>query len=244
LSPAATLGRTVVLFLVTLPSVTRLKLLLIRIYFEDDPRHPLKEVDLLLAQPHQCHNDPMLPETFLMNVCYPPGGDRAHLRIHDSCFDHRRRRQRVRGRVPGELIEYVKLAIRLGQYVLAGNDDTTLQALKSNGESSVNLTRALAIVPVFVAVPSSFPDAMIAVTFADDLRRRVRVIAAGAGGCLGFVGPFDAICEALGGLDSEATQSEKREARVAFASQVAELLGALLDFAGEVPQTGSFELLD
>jgi hypothetical protein len=80
----------------------------------------------------------------------------------------------------------------------------------------------LAIIPVFVTVPSSFRDAMITDTFPDDLRRRIRFSTANAGGRLAFARPFDAICEAFGGLDNEATESEKREARVAFASQVAE----------------------
>jgi hypothetical protein len=85
---------------------------------------------------------------------------------------------------------------------------------------------------------------MIVLTVSDDLRRRDRFSAANAAGCLGFIESFDAICDALSGFDSEAIQPEKREARVAFASQVTELLRALLDFHRKVPQIGSFELLD
>jgi hypothetical protein len=47
-------------------------LLLIAIHSQDNLRHPLKDVDLFLAQLHQCHNDPTLRGAFLMKVAVLP----------------------------------------------------------------------------------------------------------------------------------------------------------------------------
>jgi hypothetical protein len=42
------------------------------IHSQDGLRCPLKDVDLLLAKPHQCYNDPALAEAFLTNVAVLP----------------------------------------------------------------------------------------------------------------------------------------------------------------------------
>jgi adenylate kinase family enzyme len=204
--------------------------------FEEYLSRPLKELDVLLSRMHEYYHTPDQLEIFLTNVAVLPdivgkifGFASTVLfvdHIDSSDIDLNIEESGAVRRVP--LLEFVKLALSLGQFLIAPEDASTIiEKLESNDERTIDLTRELAVVPVWGVTTSRFPTATIRVEL--EGRADVLLKASHLGGCPGFVERFDTICESLEEMESLENQRTKRNATVEIAASLEELIGAVFE---------------
>jgi hypothetical protein len=102
-----------------------------------------------------------------------------------------------------------------------------MQSLRSIGEGSVDLTRKIVVISVEGTAASKFEKAVVVVEF-DVPRPKLRILAAHAGGCPGFVRRFDLVCEALRTMEG-GSERAKRRAMFGLRDEVMELLLAIFE---------------